>query len=73
MGVKFEHGRNFLATEDVRGNNFVVILKPRFFWQRGRSVETPAIIGKIRAVGGTRRAYTVVGVLFRRVPLRVLF
>ena len=42
-GVKLAHGRNFLPAEDVRGNNFVVILSYGF-WQR-RFGADPAIIG----------------------------
>ena len=64
MGVKFEHGRNFLATEDVRGNNFVVILS-HGFWERAFGGD-PAIIGKSVQLG--TRAYTVVGVLPAEFP-----
>ncbi len=64
MGVKFEHGRNFLATEDVHGNNFVVILS-HGFWQRAFG-GNPAIIGKSVQLG--TRAYTVVGVLSAEFP-----
>ena len=59
MGVKFLHGRNFLPMEDVRGNNFVVILSYGF-WQ-SRFGGDAAIIGKSVQLGS--RAYTVVGVL----------
>jgi putative ABC transport system permease protein len=59
LGVKFERGRNFLPTEDVRGNNFVVILS-HGYWQRTFGGD-PGIIGKSVQLG--TRAYTVVGVL----------
>jgi putative ABC transport system permease protein len=59
MGVKFERGRNFLRSEDVRGNNFVVILSYGF-WQRTFGGD-PGILGKSVQLG--TRAYTVVGVL----------
>jgi putative ABC transport system permease protein len=59
MGVKLAQGRNFLPSEDVRGNNFVVILSYGF-WQR-RFGADPAIVGKSVQLGS--RAYTVVGVL----------
>jgi putative ABC transport system permease protein len=58
-GVKLAQGRNFLPAEDVRGNNFVVILS-HGFWQR-RFGGDPAILGKSVQLGS--RAYTVVGVL----------
>jgi putative ABC transport system permease protein len=58
-GVKLEHGRNFLPTEDVRGNNFAVILS-NGFWQR-RFGGDPAVIGKSLQLGN--RAYAIVGVL----------
>lgn len=59
LGVKFERGRNFLSSEDVRGNNFVVILS-HGFWQRTFGGD-PGIMGKTVQLG--TRAYTVVGVL----------
>ena len=59
MGVKFEHGRNFIPSEDVRGNNFAVILSYGF-WQRTFGGD-PGIIGKSVQLG--TNAYTVVGVL----------
>jgi putative ABC transport system permease protein len=59
MGVKLERGRNFLPSEDVRGNNFVVILSYGF-WQRTFGGD-PGIVGKSVELG--TRAYTVVGVL----------
>jgi putative ABC transport system permease protein len=59
MGVKLERGRNFLPAEDVRGNNFVVILSYGF-WQRAFGGD-PGIAGKSVQLG--TRAYTVVGVL----------
>ncbi|MHB8502768.1 MAG: ADOP family duplicated permease [Candidatus Acidiferrales bacterium] len=59
LGVKFERGRNFFPTEDVRGNNFVVILSYGFWQQRFGG--DPAIVGKSVQLGS--RAYTVVGVL----------
>ena len=59
MGVKLERGRNFLPSEDVRGNNFVVILSYGF-WQRTFGGD-PGIVGKSVQLG--TRAYTVVGVL----------
>jgi putative ABC transport system permease protein len=59
LGVKMERGRNFLSSEDVRGNNFVVILSYGF-WQRTFGGD-PGIVGKSVQLGS--RAYTVVGVL----------
>jgi putative ABC transport system permease protein len=59
MGVKFAIGRNFLPSEDLRGNNLVVILS-NGFWQR-RLGSDPGIIGKPVQLGGS--AYTIVGVL----------
>ena len=59
MGVKLAQGRNFLPSEDVRGDNFVAILSYGF-WQR-RFGGDPAIIGKPVQLG--TRAYTIVGVL----------
>ena len=59
MGVKLERGRNFLPSEDVRGNNFVVILS-HGFWQR-RYGGDPGIIGKPLQLGS--RSYTIVGIL----------
>ncbi len=59
MGVRLAQGRNFLPSEDVRGNNFVVILSYGF-WQ-SRFGGDPAIIGKPIQLG--TRSYTVVGVL----------
>ncbi|HTQ60272.1 MAG TPA: ABC transporter permease [Candidatus Solibacter sp.] len=59
LGVRLAQGRNFLAAEDVRGNNFVVILSYGF-WQR-RFGGDPAIVGKSLQLG--TRSYTVVGVL----------
>jgi putative ABC transport system permease protein len=59
MGVKLERGRNFLPSEDLRGNSFVVILS-HGFWQRTFGGD-PGIIGKSVELGA--RAYTVVGVL----------
>src|SRR5271169_2652398 len=59
MGVKLERGRNFLPAEDVRGNNFVVILSYGF-WQRTFGGDS-GIVGKSVRLG--TRAYTVVGVL----------
>jgi putative ABC transport system permease protein len=59
LGVKLEHGRGFLPPEDVRGNNFVVVLD-HGFWQRRFSGD-PKIVGKPIQLGS--RAYTVVGVL----------
>src|SRR5580704_13371375 len=59
MGVKLERGRNFLPTEDVRGNNFVVILSYGF-WQRAFGGDS-GVIGKSVQLG--TRTYTVVGVL----------
>jgi putative ABC transport system permease protein len=59
MGVKFVEGRNFLPSEDVRGNNFVVILSYGF-WQR-RFGGDSAVVGKSVQLGS--RAYTAVGVL----------
>ena len=59
MGVQFVQGRNFLPSEDVRGNNFVAILSYGFWQQRFGG--DPAIVGKSVQLGS--RAYTVVGVL----------
>jgi putative ABC transport system permease protein len=59
LGVKMERGRNFLSSEDVRGNNFVAILSYGF-WQRTFGGDS-GIIGKSVQLG--TRAYTVVGVL----------
>ena len=59
MGVRLERGRNFLPAEDVRGNNFVVILSYGF-WQRAFGGD-PGAIGKSVQLG--TRSYTVVGVL----------
>jgi putative ABC transport system permease protein len=59
LGVKMERGRKFLSSEDVRGNNFVVILSYGF-WQRTFGGDS-GIIGKSVQLG--TRAYTVVGVL----------
>jgi putative ABC transport system permease protein len=64
MGVKLERGRNFLPSEDVRGNNFVVILSYGF-WQRTFGGD-PGILGKPVQLG--TRAYTVVGVLPAEFP-----
>jgi putative ABC transport system permease protein len=59
LGVKLARGRNFLPSEDVRGNNFVVILSYGF-WQQ-RFAGDVNIIGKPVQLGS--RGYTVVGVL----------
>jgi putative ABC transport system permease protein len=59
MGVRPEYGRGFLPSEDVRGNNFVVVLS-HSLWQR-RFVGDPGIVGKPIQLGS--RQYTVVGVL----------
>jgi putative ABC transport system permease protein len=59
LGVKMERGRNFLSSEDVRGNNFVVILSYGF-WQRTFGGDS-GIVGKSVQLG--TRAYTVVAVL----------
>ena len=59
LGVKMERGRNFLSSEDVRGNNFVVILSYGFS-QRTFGGDS-GILGKSVQLG--TRAYTVVGVL----------
>jgi putative ABC transport system permease protein len=59
IGAKLEHGRTFLPAEDVRGNNFVVILS-NGLWQR-RFASDPNILGKPIQLGS--RAYTVVGIL----------
>jgi putative ABC transport system permease protein len=64
MGVKLERGRNFLPSEDVRGNNFVVILSYGF-WQRTFGGD-PGILGKSVQLG--TRGYTVVGVLPAEFP-----
>jgi putative ABC transport system permease protein len=59
MGMKLELGRGFLTSEDVRGNNFVVVLS-HGFWQR-RLASDPNILGKSIQLGS--RAYAVVGIL----------
>jgi putative ABC transport system permease protein len=59
MGVKPEHGRDFLASEDIRGNNFVVLLSYGF-WRR-RFGGDPQIVGKPIRLGS--RDYVVVGIL----------
>ncbi len=64
MGVKFQRGRNFLPSEDVRGNNFVVILSYGFWQQRFGG--DPGIVGKTVQLGS--RAYTVAGVLAANFP-----
>ena len=69
MGVKLERGRNFLSAEDVRGNNFVVVLS-HGFWQRAFGGD-PGIVGKSVQLG--TRAYTVVGILPADFPSGALF
>jgi putative ABC transport system permease protein len=64
MGVKLERGRNFLPSEDVRGNNFVVILSYGF-WQQTFGGD-PGVLGKSVQLG--TRAYTIVGVLPAEFP-----
>ena len=64
MGVKFEHGRNFVPAEDVRGNNLVVILSYAF-WQR-RFGGDPSILGKTIRLGSLDN--TVVGILSADFP-----
>jgi hypothetical protein len=64
MGMKPELGRGFLPSEDVRGNNFVVVLS-QGFWQR-RLGSDPNILGKSIQLGN--RAYTVVGILPAQFP-----
>jgi len=64
MGIKPELGRGFLPSEDVRGNNFVVVLS-HGFWQR-RLASDPNILGKSIQLGS--RAFTVVGVLPAEFP-----
>jgi putative ABC transport system permease protein len=59
MGVQPQHGRGFLPAEDVRGNQFVVVLS-HGLWQR-RFGSDPAIVGKSIRLGSF--SYTVVGVL----------
>ena len=59
MGVKFAHGRNFLPSEDVRGNQMVVILSYGF-WQR-RFGGDPNIVGKAIRLGSVDNI--VVGIL----------
>ncbi|HYL65398.1 MAG TPA: ABC transporter permease [Candidatus Methylomirabilis sp.] len=59
MGVKFAYGRNFLPSEDVRGNQMVVILSYGF-WQR-RFGGDPQIVGKTIRLGSVDN--TVVGIL----------
>ena len=64
MGVHPEFGRGFLPAEDVRGNNFVVVLS-HGFWQR-RFGSDPAVIGKPIQLGSQQ--YTIVGVLPANFP-----
>jgi predicted permease len=59
MGVKPERGRAFLPSEDVRGNNYVVVLS-HGLWQR-RFGGAPGIVGKPIQLGS--HTYTVVGIL----------
>ena len=64
MGGKFALGRNFLPSEDVRGNQMVVILSYSL-WQR-RFGGDPAIVGKTIRLGSVDNV--VVGVLPRDFP-----
>jgi putative ABC transport system permease protein len=64
MGMPLELGRGFLPSEDVRGNNFVVVLS-HGFWQR-RLGSDPNILGKSIQLGS--RAFTVVGILPAQFP-----
>jgi putative ABC transport system permease protein len=59
MRAKFAQGRNFLPSEDVRGNQMVVILSYSF-WQR-RFGGDPSIVGKTIRLGSVDNV--VVGVL----------
>jgi len=68
MGMKPKIGRGFLPSEDVRGNNFVVILS-HGFWQR-RLGSDPNILGKSIQLGS--RAYTVVWDLARPISIGAL-
>ncbi len=64
MRMQPELGRGFLPSEDVRRNNFVVVLS-RGFWQR-RLGGDPNILGKSIQLGS--RAYAVVGILPAQFP-----
>jgi len=64
MGVKFALGRNFFPSEDVRGNQMVVILSYSF-WQR-RFGGDPQLVGKTIRLGSVDNV--VVGVLPRDFP-----
>lgn len=59
LGVKLQAGRSFLAEEDVRGNQHVVVLS-HALWQRRFETSTQ-IIGKAINLGS--QSYTVVGIL----------
>ncbi len=64
MGAKLALGRNFLPSEDIRGNQFVVILS-HGFWQR-RFGSDPSVVGKPIQLGS--QSYTIVGVLPAEFP-----
>jgi putative ABC transport system permease protein len=59
MSVQPEYGRGFVPSEDVRGNQFVVVLS-HGLWQRRFGSDT-AIVGKSIRLGSL--PYTVIGVL----------
>jgi putative ABC transport system permease protein len=59
LGVRMLYGRDFVATEDIRGQNQVVILGNSLWRQRFNS--SPDIVGKSINLNG--KPYTVVGVL----------
>jgi putative ABC transport system permease protein len=59
LGVRMLYGRDFISTEDVRGQNQVVILG-NSLWKR-RFDSSPDVVG--RSINLNGKAYTVVGVL----------
>src|SRR5947209_2412945 len=59
LGVRPQLGRDFLSSEDVRGNNRVAVISDGL-WKR-RFAGDPSIIGKAIELGSD--SYTVVGVL----------
>jgi putative ABC transport system permease protein len=59
LGVRMLYGRDFVASEDVRGQNQVVILG-NSLW-KSRFSSSPDIVGKSINLNG--KSYTVVGVL----------
>jgi putative ABC transport system permease protein len=59
MGVRPERGRGFLPSEDVRGNNYVVVLS-HGLWRR-RFGGDPGIVGQSIQLGSS--TYRVLGIL----------